>query len=444
MAAKYHVLKGLQMTAKWFPPKGKACLLKWSQVSLYLWENKSSSCHRNRNAEISDDYDFNNTAPVLEHRTKMLNNEWPSDGRGCEHCRDQEAHGGVSDRLQWLKTEKNKKYVPKELYDDPTAIKVKPTMLSIHFNNKCNLKCVYCGPTLSSTWMKEILKYDEGKDWFEDPWALEKTYKERVEKFYGWMEENYSGLRKFEILGGEPFIQTETFDCIDWMTAHPNPEVDFEIYSNMQVKPELFKRGMEKVRALARTCKSVVFTASIDCWGPASEYIRNGLDLKVFEENMTYLVQHCPEVLPCMNWTVSSLSIPYTTELIKKVIEWNKIRFINVNYNKCIDPIKYDPHIMPKGTYAKHIEEIKELSKIMYTREDGAINVLALEYVDSIFNEIENSPEQMDKVRDLIIELNKLDNRRGTNWKLMFPWLIEIGQSIVESGDLNPTHLETP
>ena len=45
----------------WFPAKGKSCLLKYGQVSLYLWENVASNCHRNLSSTIPDDYDFNNT-----------------------------------------------------------------------------------------------------------------------------------------------------------------------------------------------------------------------------------------------------------------------------------------------------------------------------------------------------------------------------------------------
>lgn len=407
---------------KWFPPDGKtACLQKWSQVSLYLWENKSSSCHRNQNADIPDDYDFNNTAPVVEHREKMLRGEWPSDGRGCEHCRDQELAGGMSDRLNYLARSENKRYVPIELYKDPKATRVKPTQLSVHFNNKCNLKCLYCGPNLSSAWVKEVDQYDHRRKSELDPWELDGKYKQRVEKFYAWLEENYSSLKAFDLLGGEPFIQNETWDCVDWMIAHPNLECDVEIYSNMQVKPVLFKRGMDKLRELAKTVKEVRFVASVDCWGEASEYIRNGLDLETFEENMNYLVNECPEIIPTMNWTVSALSIPYIPELIRKVIEWNKTRVVGVNYNKCIDPIHYDPHIMPKGTYTKYIEEILELNKTMYKHDD-----ISPIYVEGIFNEIENSPAIPDQIQKLKRELDVLDLRRGTNWRNVFPWLMLI------------------
>jgi hypothetical protein len=403
----------------WFPlrEQGKSCMLKWGQVSLYLWTNKASNCHRNLSKTIPDNFDFNNIDLFVEHRKKMFNGEWPSDGNGCEHCRDQEAVGGISDRLQWLGNDYNKRYVPIELENGPGNFKSKPTQLSVHFNNKCNMKCVYCGPNLSSAWVKEVYKHEQNIEYNIDPWELDKQYKARVEKFYEWMEENYSSLKAFDILGGEPFIQLETFDCIDWMIAHPNKEVDFEIYSNMQIKFDLFKRGIDKVRELTNHVNRVDFVASIDCWGAESEYIRHGLDLEVFERNWEYLLKECPEINPTMNWTVSSLSIPSTVPLIKKVIEWQKIRPVSVNYNKCVDPIIFDPHIMPPGFYQEHIEQILELNEIMYGNNQYK------EYPKTIFKEINETPADYHRIQNLKNHLDMLDFRRNTNWRETFPWL---------------------
>ena len=407
---------------KWFPPVGDTvCLQKWSQVSLYLWENKSSSCHRNQNAEIPDDYDFNNTVPVVEHREKMLRSEWPADGRGCEHCRDQELAGGMSDRMNFLSREENIRYVPIELVKNPKAIKVKPTQLSVHFNNKCNLKCLYCGPNLSSAWVKEKWQYDEGRHYEFDPWVMNGEYADRLGKFMNWMEENYQSLKAFDLLGGEPFIQSEVWQCVDWMIAHPNKECDIEIYSNMQIKPALFKRNMEKLRELSKTVREIRFVASIDCWGLAIEYIRNGLDLSTFEENMNYLVNECPEIIPTINATVSSLSIPYTAELVKKVIAWSQVRLVSINFNKCIDPVIYDPHIMPTGTYAVYINELLELGGELYSDDN-----VSMEYLKGILNEIETSPAIPEKIIRLKEELTQLDSRRNTNWKDTFPWLVDL------------------
>ena len=417
------------MSNKTFLPiaSDRACLLKWSQVSLYLWNNTAASCHRNKNVIIGEDFDFHNTEPVIKDRMEMLKGNWPNFNRGCEHCKLQEQHGGMSDRQQWLQNPDNARYVPTELYTDPTALRVKPTQVSVHFNNKCNMKCVYCGPQLSSAWVKEIEQHDGAEFANRNINVSEndRLYPERLEKFWGWMEENYSSLKAFDILGGEPWIQRETWECVDWMIAHPNPEVDFEIYSNMQVKPVLFQRHCEKLKELAKTVKEVLITVSLDCWGPSSEYIRYGHDMETFDENMNYLIYECPELVTTMNWTVSALSIPYTAPLIKKVIAWNNTlhnrqRRIAVNYNKCHDPDTFDPSIMPPGTFTKHIEEILELNEEMYGSNPYK------KYPQGIFNEIDNSPSRPEKIKELKERLTLLDSRRGTDWKKTFPWLVDV------------------
>jgi hypothetical protein len=409
-----------------FPiPSDKACLLKWSQVSLYLWENTASSCHRNTGVKIGEDFDFNNTEPVLKDRIKMLNGEWPNYNRGCEHCKFQELYGGTSDRQQWLQDPYNKRYVPQELYTDPTAIKVQPTQLSVHFNNKCNMKCVYCDPNFSSAWAKEIELFD-GKTFLNTTFNLDentKLYNGRLEKFWNWMENNYSKLKAFDILGGEPWIQRETWDCVDWLIAHPNLDCDFEIYTNMQVKPELFKRNCEHLRKLSKTVKEVAVVMSIDCWGPASEYIRFGHDRATFEENINYLIQCSDDLRITINATVTSLSIPYMPLLLEKIVEWNNQlndKKIDVNFNKCMHPDFYNPGIMPGDVYEKHIEDILSFSDQVFQ------NTSYKNFVKGMFNEIVQSPASYDKIDALKAELSKLDLRRGTNWKETFPWLVEV------------------
>lgn len=409
------------MPEHWFPPyknDNKACLLKWSWASVYLWPNESSTCHRNKNVTIPDNYDFNNHSFLIQQREKMKNGEWPSDGKGCEHCRDQEKYGGYSDRIQFLNNPYNKRFVPKELLANPDATNVQPTTLSVHFNNKCNMKCLYCGPDYSSSWENENEKFEHT---FKLRNETEKKYTERVKKFYEWMEVNYKNLRAFDILGGEPFIQQETWECIDWMMAHPNKEIDFEIYSNFQIKPFLFKRNLEKLNNLCSHVHEVSIVASIDCWGPQLEYIRSGLELKIVEENMNCLVNEFPNIVLTLNATITSLSLPYTAELIKKVIEWKKIKpNINFTYNKCVDPVHFDPNIMPPGTYSSYIEELTELNKLL-------LNNNMQQSINAMFKEINESPAKYDVINYLRDSfLTKFDYRRNTNWKESFPWLKDI------------------
>ena len=187
----------------------------------------------------------------------------------------------------------------------------------------------------------------------------------------------------------------------------------------------MFQRHCEELKKLSKTGREVLITVSLDCWGPSSEYIRFGHDMETFDENMNYLIYECPELVTTMNWTVSALSIPYTAPLIKKVIEWNKTlhnrpRGISVNYNKCWDPDIFDPSIMPPGTFTTYIEEILELNEEMY--KDNPYK----KYPQGIFNEIDKSPANPEKIKQLKERLTLLDSRRGTNWKETFPWLVNV------------------
>ena len=190
-----------------------------------------------------------------------------------------------------------------------------------------------------------------------------------------------------------------------------------------EIKPELFKRNCEHLRKLSKTVKEVAVVMSIDCWGPASEYIRFGHDRATFEENINYLIQCSDDLRITINATVTSLSIPYMPLLLEKIVEWNsrlKDKKIDVNFNKCMYPDFYNPGIMPGDVYEKHIEHILSFSDQVFQ------NTSYKNFAKGMFNEIVQSPASYDKIDALKAELSKLDSRRGTNWKETFPWLVEV------------------
>ena len=53
-------------------------------------------------------------------------------------------------------------------------------------------------------------------------------------------------------------------------------------------------------------------------------------------------------------------------------------------------------------------------------------NPVSEEYTRGIFNEIENSPSQPDRIKDLKEFLTLMDQRRGTDWTKTFPWLVNV------------------
>jgi hypothetical protein len=102
--------------------------------------------------------DFHNTPLKLKHRQEMLEGKWPGDDDlwGCHYCKSIEEAGGVSDRM-WHLTIDN--MYPLELDQDPTAIRVNPVVVEVWLNNTCQMGCLYCTASASSSIDAENKKF---------------------------------------------------------------------------------------------------------------------------------------------------------------------------------------------------------------------------------------------------------------------------------------------
>ena len=117
-----------------FPVKtDTSCILKWSWSSINIEHKTTSSCHRNAAVPIDPDKfeDFHNHPIKIQDRERMLAGEWPEDGRGCEYCKNVEDHGGTSDRQLWSARSHVATKIPPELFSNPRATQVTPTILEV-------------------------------------------------------------------------------------------------------------------------------------------------------------------------------------------------------------------------------------------------------------------------------------------------------------------------
>jgi hypothetical protein len=394
--------------------------------------------------EPGEFHTFHNTPKKLEARTKMLDNEWPGDG--CEYCRDIEASGGMSDRLRQLKlvNESESEYsslVSPELKIEDSVISTTPTMLEIYFNNKCNMSCIYCGPTLSSLWVQENKIHGEFDNYtvdennpippphkrflVSDAEEADRQYDSRLAEFWTWFKENYQSLKMINVLGGEPFYQDETEQMIDFLLESNVAPTNTRIYffSNLKVNSEKFIRLITKMKRLRYERKMRVgIIASLDCWGPEAEYIRSGLNLGQFEKNFSYMVNNCYWLELVINSTINSLSIKAMPALMHKMNEWSKLHPITHGFNLLVDPEEMNPSIFPSGFFDKDFETVLSLMP-----RNNPMNNSSYEYMEGVIKSVNNSiPFDQQKLQSFKIFLDKMDKRKKTNWRETFPWLGEV------------------
>lgn len=411
--------------SKFFPIKTQtACQLKWSWSTLYLNSGQTASCHRTGWSDLTQEnfLDFHNTDLKISDRQSMLSGVWPE--KSCQYCRNIEQSGGFSDRMRHQTIPD---LSPEILYQDPTAVKIDPTIVEVFFNNTCNLGCLYCIPDLSSTINSENQRYGE----FDRAGVTLVPYKGQFKNFaplfWQWFESGFSKLRRFHVLGGEPFLQKEWDRLLDMIEKHPNPGCELNVVTNLMVPTAVLQKYIDQFRRLLkdRALKRIDITCSIDCWGDAQEYVRYGIDLDHWQKNFLLLKSN-RWLTVNINQTISVLTIKTMPDLLENLIEWRKERPIG-HWFSGVSP--GPAYLKPNILGDEFREDFDKILDLMPTETDE--DRTAIDYMRGIKKQSTSTGPLPNDIRDLFIFLEEKDRRRGTSWKNVFPWLIEFEEKYV-------------
>ena len=392
------------------------CKLKWNWSTLYLNSGTTASCHRTGGHQFDlDRFDFHNTPEKINDREQMLKGLWPQ--RGCENCRRIEAAGGQSDRI----TNNHMKgiYHPAELDQDSTATSVTPRMLEVYFDNTCNLKCVYCGPSFSSMWEAEnrqhglfekdgITLYDRQPRRFD-------TQKMRSQLFE-WISKHGNHLTHFNILGGEPLYQTAFDECLEFFDSNPCPMLDLQIFTNLNCRPEKLHQTVKKIKRFIDQGKLRAFTvtASLDCWGEPQEYARYPLKLENWQPNFEFLLAQ-DWIKLIVGSTLTVLTVGTLADLIEKINRWSLQRPVYHYFNEVDNP----SHLMVDILGSALVDDFdRALAVAPQATEEQQNN---RRYLEGIAKQSSSAGVNVLEIRKMVTYLDELDRRRNTDWKTTFP-----------------------
>lgn len=403
----------------WPIDNAAACQYKWSWSTIFLSQGSSSSCHRCEHWFFEpEEFDiFHNHPGKIGDREKMLQGEWP--GNGCEYCKKQEDAGGQSERTAYVNYAD---LVPPEMKVDPTATHVTPRLLEVYFTNLCNQACVYCTGMFSSVIQAEIDKWGPlGDHAFLEGFTPNPRYEEYKAKFWQWMHTNAHHLYVFQILGGEPMYQPEFEECLDFFETHPCPHLDWRIFSNLKHDEARLVKKIDRIESLIERglIKSFEIVCSHDCWGAEAEFARYGEKIENWKNNFEMLLTK-PFVKLHIHSTISSLTLPSMAEFYRRIGEWRKQRpDITYGWNTVVNPQHFNPDIF--GPYVmQYVDDLIAAVPVETDRDRSEIK-----YLDGIRKQIAASEINPQRLNNLRMLLDEIDRRRGTDWKSIYPWMVE-------------------
>lgn len=410
--------------------KGLPCQLKWTHSTIYLTDGLSASCHRvfGDPVEVKDgELNFHNLPAKLEARKKMLKGEWP--GRGCEHCKHIEEAGGTSDRMIHLNMEGTT--APPELDNDLEAVEVTPRQLEVYWGNTCNQSCIYCGAHYSSQIAQEEKRFgdfnQEGVEipnWFKPNPKIQ----EQTDLLFKWFEKHLHKLHKIMVMGGEPFLQKETFRFIEFLEKGDYPDLTLVFFSNHNVEHERFKGWMDRLEALQKSGRldKIQIFFSCDAFGPEGEYVRTGLDLKLALDNFKHILYNT-DMEQAINSALTVTAVPGMPEMVREINKWSKE--VKPIYWSMMKASQYEigmRRFLYPGIFGSKINDwgLREAVEMFDTTTNGAPDSVKINHKNFMLGnikEFDNREPMPVRQKQLKIYLNELDRRRGTNWVPVYP-----------------------
>ena len=436
-----------QMRAKLGPA---LCLAKWQQTSLHLTTGHTNSCyhpplHKIEVNEIeSNPSSLHNTNYKKTQRQRMLRGEKPEE---CSYCWRAEATGNLSDRHYRSGEPWAAERFDEILVQDPLTWNVNPAYVEVNFSNVCNLRCSYCSPQFSSTWAQEISKLGAypTRNRHNDPSHFvgerhvipNREHNPYLEAFWKWWPELYPQLKHFRMTGGEPTMDKNTYRVFDYVLANPKPDLHLNTTSNFSQQPVVFDKYLDYVKRLCEgeNIEHFMQFVSLDTWGSQAEYIRDGMDFELVQENVERFLTEVPyRNSLTFIVTMSNLAIPNVHRLLQWILDLRKrhsTTYQRVWFDTPVlrEPVWQTPIGMPASYQYKlknTIEWMKTIPEMSNTRYHG-FKDYEVQRLQRIVDQMSPRTTKFDNSTkaDFYKFFAEHDRRRGTNFLLTFPEMSE-------------------
>lgn len=273
---------------------------------------------------------------------------------------------------------------PKKTYDIDTEDEL--LYLDVRWKNTCTLKCVYCTPTFSSSWAKELgVSIPDNKENFL--------------QVKNNLANHLPNLKKIYLAGGEPLLIRDN----EWLLKElykVNPDCQILVNSNIQnLDTQVYK--------LLTKFNNVTWMISGENIGEKYEYIRHGSTWKVFEENLRTIGNQWDSNDITFNIVYHILNLTDITEILEYLYHNGfQDAYYNIEfaYGK-LNPLQLSTELRSKDLH--RVEEFLEQYPVFEDRLRTPLDRL-------------KSNETID-FTGWHDHLDDIDSRFGTNWRTLWP-----------------------
>ena len=338
--------------------------------------------------------DAYNPVEVKDYRDRILEIDgWVDE---CNHCWHLESRGAASPRLMAVKNPDMFGITDSTGPRDITA-------LEIQVDSECNAACIQCGSHNSTTWKKYQSTATIDKKYFNKTITLNNQHSTNRHIKMIKQSVDFSKLNQLTFLGGEPLINDTHIQIIKEIAKHKPLDTVGLGYTTNGSQPLT-----NNVIELWRQVKSVNLLVSIDGIGKHFNYHRWPLQWHQVEKNVEFFRD---VDLPNLKLGISSTVTPFNIFYYDRYLQWQE-EFFKDNKSK-----------LRGGFMYAHAAQGPQVN--MYSIPPGLSEQIKIKYRDFpwVISKIESF--DLDQYNNFMRYINFHDQKRGLNWKEVFPEIVE-------------------
>ena len=303
-------------------------------------------------------------------RQRMLSGEHLPE---CEKCDIDESHGGkhYKSYREFFNILFDSQYIKNPIFKT----------LEISLSNKCNFKCIDCGPRFSD--------------------QFGPTIKNNLPKF-----DNFNNLVHLKLLGGEPFLEKRNFDLLKNI---PRKNMTLMLVTNNSIFPN------DEILNLIVDFNQLDINISIDGIGEVAEFVRYGTKWSRFEKNWNKWfdwysssvdslgnpVKKRPHVHIIPHFVMHTFTAPFYQE----TKDWSNIEVNSWSWDFLHNPDWLNLSFLPDHIKTFILKENQEFDEVL----KGSLSkfLSSNSYSENTFNKIKNYilkhdvPKKMEEYIDL-------------------------------------------
>jgi radical SAM protein with 4Fe4S-binding SPASM domain len=278
-------------------------------------------------------HDILKSEKLLNIQKNMLNGQ--PDVENCQNCLKAEENSGLATlRQHYLR-----------YYPDIVPGEVIFNSLDIRWNNTCNLGCLYCTPTFSSTWANKLNMVNSGPV---------KSYHEELLDF---ILAHSNSVQEIMLVGGEPMLMKQNYRLFEKLP----PTTRISILTNLSYDLESLPCVED---LLARPKENIVWNISVENTNKQFEYVRNGGDWNQLEKNINFLYRHWDQevtvnMVYCM---FSAFELPQTIE------KFHSLGIKKFNLQSYFGDPHLDVFKMPRAIQKLALDSLQEAENVHLTK----------------------------------------------------------------------------